>query len=109
MTEEAGGRLPLGRPAADGGHGPGPHGQARPLAMDEPSLGVAPVVVDRLFDVLQAIRKTGLTLLIIEQNVQQTLEMADRGYVMESGQIVLEGAGPDLLQNEHLRSHYLGV
>ncbi|HSB81763.1 MAG TPA: ABC transporter ATP-binding protein [Candidatus Methylomirabilis sp.] len=84
---------------------------ARPklLAMDEPSLGLAPVVVDRLFDVLQEIRKTGLTLLIIEQNVQQTLELADRGYVMENGQIVLEGAGPDLLQNEHLRSHYLGV
>jgi branched-chain amino acid transport system ATP-binding protein len=84
---------------------------ARPtlLAMDEPSLGLAPVVVDRLFDVLQAIRKTGLTLLIIEQNVQQTLEIADQGYVMESGQIVLEGVGRDLLQNEHLRSHYLGV
>jgi branched-chain amino acid transport system ATP-binding protein len=84
---------------------------ARPtlLAMDEPSLGLAPVVVDRLFAVLQAIRKTGLTLLIIEQNVQQTLEIADRGYVMESGQIVLEGPGKDLLQNEHLRSHYLGV
>lgn len=84
---------------------------ARPalLAMDEPSLGLAPVVVDRLFDVMQAIRKTGLTLLIIEQNVQQTLEIADQGYVMESGQIVLEGVGRDLLQNEHLRSHYLGV
>ncbi|HSB68443.1 MAG TPA: ABC transporter ATP-binding protein [Candidatus Methylomirabilis sp.] len=84
---------------------------ARPtlLAMDEPSLGLAPVVVDRLFAVLQEIRKTGLTLLIIEQNVQQTLELADRGYVMENGQIVLEGPGLDLLANEHLRSHYLGV
>ncbi len=79
------------------------------LAMDEPSLGLAPVVVERLFDVLQAIRQTGLTLLIIEQNVQQTLEMADRGYVMENGQIVLEGPGRDLLRNEHLRTHSLGV
>jgi branched-chain amino acid transport system ATP-binding protein len=79
------------------------------LAMDEPSLGLAPVVVDRLFEVLQTIRKIGLTLLIIEQNVQQVLEMADRGYVMENGQIVLAGSGQELLRNEHLQTHYLGV
>jgi branched-chain amino acid transport system ATP-binding protein len=79
------------------------------LAMDEPSLGLAPVVVDRLFEVLQTIRKIGLTLLIIEQNVQQVLEMADRGYVMENGQIVLTGSGQELLRNEHLQTHYLGV
>jgi branched-chain amino acid transport system ATP-binding protein len=84
-------------------------GKPKLLAMDEPSLGLAPVIVERLFGVLQEIRKTGLTLLIIEQNVQQTLEMADRGYVMENGQIVLEGAGKALLGNEHLRTHYLGV
>ena len=71
--------------------------------------GLAPVVVDRLFEVLQTIRKIGLTLLIIEQNVQQVLEMADRGYVMENGQIVLTGSGPELLRNEHLQTHYLGV
>ena len=84
---------------------------ARPkiLAMDEPSLGLAPVVVDRLFGVLQKIRESGMTILLIEQNVQQTLEMADRGYVMENGQIVLTGAGPELLGNEHLQTHYLGV
>ena len=84
---------------------------ARPkiLAMDEPSLGLAPVVVDRLFGVLQKIRESGMTILLIEQNVQQTLEMADRGYVMENGQIVLTGAGPELLGNEHLKTHYLGV
>jgi branched-chain amino acid transport system ATP-binding protein len=79
------------------------------LAMDEPSLGLAPVVVDRLFEVLQTIRKIGLTLLIIEQNVQQVLEMADRGYVMENGQIVLTGSGQELLRNQHLQAHYLGV
>ena len=84
---------------------------ARPtiLAMDEPSLGLAPVVVDRLFDVLERIRQGGLTILIIEQNVQQALEMADRGYVMESGHVVLQGAGRELLDNEHLKTHYLGV
>jgi branched-chain amino acid transport system ATP-binding protein len=84
---------------------------ARPeiLAMDEPSLGLAPVVVDRLFAVLQTIRERGLTILLIEQNVQQTLEMADRGYVMENGHIVLKGSGRELLANEHLKTHYLGV
>ena len=84
---------------------------ARPtiLAMDEPSLGLAPVVVDRLFGVLQKIRESGLTILLIEQNVQQTLEMADRGYVMENGQIVLTGLGRELLGNAHLKTHYLGV
>lgn len=79
------------------------------LAMDEPSLGLAPVVVDRVFDVIQKIRGNGQTILLIEQNVQQTLEMADRGYVMENGQIVLSGTGRDLLASEHLRTHYLGV
>jgi branched-chain amino acid transport system ATP-binding protein len=84
---------------------------ARPtiLAMDEPSLGLAPVVVDRLFGVLQTIRERGMTILLIEQNVQQTLEMADRGYVMENGQIVLTGLGRELLGNPHLKTHYLGV
>jgi branched-chain amino acid transport system ATP-binding protein len=84
---------------------------ARPaiLAMDEPSLGLAPVVVERLFGTLQQIRETGLTLLLIEQNVQTVLEMADRGYVMENGHIVLEGSGSELLRNEHLKTHYLGV
>lgn len=79
------------------------------LAMDEPSLGLAPVVVDRLFGVLQQIRAGGLPILLIEQNVQQTLELADRGYVMENGHIVLQGTGVELLANEHLRSHYLGL
>jgi len=77
--------------------------------MDEPSLGLAPVVVDRLFSLLQRIRETGMTFLIIEQNVQQTLEMADRGYVMEDGQIVLQGTGKELLENKHLRTYYLGM
>ena len=79
------------------------------LAMDEPSLGLAPVVVERLFATLQRIRETGLTLLLIEQNVQQVLEMADRGYVMENGHIVLQGSGSELLGNEHLNTDYLGV
>ncbi|MBW2309301.1 MAG: ABC transporter ATP-binding protein [Deltaproteobacteria bacterium] len=84
-------------------------GQPKLLAMDEPSLGLAPIIVERLFNTIQNIRKTGLTILIIEQNVQQALEMADRGYVIENGHIVLEGKGSELLQNEHLKTHYLGI
>ncbi len=79
------------------------------LAMDEPSLGLAPIIVEQLFATIQAIQKTGLSVLIIEQNVQQSLEMADRGYVIENGHIVLEGSGGDLLKNEHLKTHYLGI
>jgi len=84
-------------------------GKPEIIAMDEPSLGLAPIMVERLLDAVQNIQKTGLTILIIEQNVQQTLEMADRGYVLENGHIVLEGGGSELLQNEHLKTHYLGI
>jgi len=84
-------------------------GKPEIIAMDEPSLGLAPIMAERLFDAVQDIRKTGLTILIIEQNVQQALEMADRGYVLENGHIVLHGGGSELLKNEHLRSHYLGI
>ena len=84
---------------------------ARPqvLALDEPSLGLAPILVDRLFDTIKRIRATGLTLLLVEQNVQQALEMAERGYVLENGRIALYGTGQELLQNEHLKTHYLGI
>jgi branched-chain amino acid transport system ATP-binding protein len=83
--------------------------QPRLLALDEPSLGLAPILVDRLFDTIKRIWATGLTLLLVEQNVQQALEMADRGYVLENGRIVLGGRGQDLLQDEHLKTHYLGI
>jgi len=84
-------------------------GKPKLLAMDEPSLGLAPLLVERLFESIEKIRETSPTILIIEQNVQQVLEMADRGYVIENGRIVLEGTGRDLLQNEHLRLHYMGI
>jgi branched-chain amino acid transport system ATP-binding protein len=83
--------------------------QPRLLALDEPSLGLAPILVDRLFDTIKRIWATGLTLLLVEQNVQQALEMADRGYVLENGRIVLGGRGQDLLRDEHLKTHYLGI
>ncbi len=79
------------------------------LAMDEPSLGLAPIIVEHLFATVQAIRKTGLTVLIIEQNVQQSLEMADRGYVIENGALILFGTGEELMENPEVKAAYFGV
>lgn len=81
----------------------------RLLLLDEPSLGLAPKIVLEVFRAIQQIRRKGTPILIVEQNVRQTLEMADRGYVLENGRIALSGAGIDLLHHEHIRSAYLGV
>ncbi|KAB2683239.1 ABC transporter ATP-binding protein [Brucella pseudogrignonensis] len=81
----------------------------RVLALDEPSLGLAPIMVDRLFESIAKIRERNLTILIIEQNVFQVLEMADYGYVLENGVISLQGSGAELLSNDHLRASYLGL
>ncbi len=84
---------------------------ARPkmLLVDEPSLGLAPVMVQTLFGALVAINRRGMTVLLVEQNVRQTLSMARRGYVLENGRIVLEGPGRDLLENAHVKVAYLGL
>ena len=79
------------------------------LALDEPSLGLAPIMVQRLFDSIVRIRERGLAVLVIEQNVQMVLKMADRGYVLENGAITLKGTGAELLHNPHLRASYLGL
>jgi branched-chain amino acid transport system ATP-binding protein len=79
------------------------------LMVDEPSLGLAPVLVQTLFTALRQINRRGVTVLLVEQNVRQTLLMADRGYVLENGRIVLEGSGPELLRNEHVKVAYLGL
>lgn len=81
----------------------------RVLALDEPSLGLAPIMVDRLFESIARIKARDLTILIIEQNVFQVLEMADRGYVLENGAVTLSGTGPELLADDHLRASYLGL
>jgi branched-chain amino acid transport system ATP-binding protein len=82
---------------------------ARPklLMLDEPSLGLAPIVVDRLFDQIQKI-KANVTVLLVEQNAQLALELADRAYVLQQGRIVREGKGEDLLNSDWLREAYLG-
>ncbi|OPY03042.1 MAG: High-affinity branched-chain amino acid transport ATP-binding protein LivF [Syntrophorhabdus sp. PtaB.Bin047] len=81
----------------------------RLLMLDEPSLGLAPLVVERIFEAVLKIHREGVTVLLVEQNVHEALELADRGYVLENGKIALEGAGSELLGNEHVRCAYLGI
>jgi branched-chain amino acid transport system ATP-binding protein len=76
---------------------------------DEPSLGLSPILVKDIFNVIRRIKEEGTTVLIVEQNVKQTLAIADRAYVLENGKIALEGTGASLLSNEHVRTAYLGV
>lgn len=84
---------------------------ARPsvLMMDEPSMGLAPRVVDEVFRVIEEIRATGTTVVLVEQNARRALRAADYGYVLETGEIVLEGSGSDLLADERVVQAYLGL
>ena len=83
---------------------------ARPrlLLLDEPSMGLAPIVVRDIFRTLREINRQGLTIFLVEQNVRQALKIADRGYVIETGRIVLEGSGPSLLDEPRVQEAYLG-
>ncbi len=83
---------------------------ARPrlLLLDEPSLGLAPALIETTFNIVREIRKRGVTVLMVEQNAYHALRMADRGYVMETGQIALEGRASDLIENAHVKQAYLG-
>ena len=78
------------------------------LMMDEPSLGLAPLVVKDIFSIIRTIRDSGVTVLLIEQNANAALKIADRGYVLETGRITLEGSGRELLSNPAVRAAYLG-
>ena len=84
---------------------------ARPriLLLDEPSMGLAPILVRQIFDIVQEIHRGGTSILIVEQNVKQTLLVANRGYVLETGKITEQGTGQSLLNNEHVKTAYLGV
>jgi branched-chain amino acid transport system ATP-binding protein len=79
------------------------------LMFDEPSLGLAPILVREIFDVIRKIRSEGTTVLIVEQNVKQTLALADRAYVLEHGKVSMLGAGKDLLNDPHVKAAYLGM
>jgi len=78
------------------------------LMLDEPSLGLAPIIVSDIFKTITNINSRGTTIFIVEQNIEYTLDMADRGYVLENGSIVLEGKGKNLLENPHIKEAYLG-
>jgi branched-chain amino acid transport system ATP-binding protein len=79
------------------------------LLLDEPSAGLAPVVVQQVFELVKRIRGNGLTVLIVEQNVQQVLRVVDRAYLLEAGTIRASGSSTDMLQNDTIRQAYLGV
>ncbi|MBQ9429324.1 MAG: ABC transporter ATP-binding protein [Clostridia bacterium] len=83
---------------------------ARPklIMMDEPSLGLAPLVVQGIFDIIRTINKDGITVLLIEQNANMALKIADHAYVMQTGEIIMEGSGAELLENEQVKEAYLG-
>jgi branched-chain amino acid transport system ATP-binding protein len=78
------------------------------LLLDEPSLGLAPVIVSEIFTIIRNLRETGITILLVEQNANLALQMSDRGYVLESGRLILEGIASELLHNEQLKKAYLG-
>ncbi len=84
-------------------------GRPRCLLLDEPSLGLAPKMVDLILDTLRTLRAEGMTMLLVEQNARAALELADRAYVLETGRIVLEGSGRELLDNPIVRKAYLGA
>lgn len=82
--------------------------QPRLLLLDEPSLGLAPIIIQQIFNTIEQLREQGMTIFLVEQNANQALKLADRGYVLENGHVVLEDTGDALLANEAVRSAYLG-
>jgi branched-chain amino acid transport system ATP-binding protein len=79
------------------------------LMVDEPSLGLAPKLLLEIFATMKVLRQEGVTILISEQNVQQALRLADRGYVLENGRVVMENSSAEILQSEHIKKAYLGI
>ena len=78
------------------------------LMLDEPSMGLSPILVQQIFDIIQELHKAGTTILLVEQNAQMALSVADRAYVLESGKIVLSGTGAELAESDEIRKAYLG-
>ena len=79
------------------------------LILDEPSLGLAPIIVEKVLDTVAKINEDGVTILLVEQNIRESLGIANRGYVLEEGKIILEGEGRELLSNNHIKEVYLGL
>ncbi len=80
----------------------------RLLLLDEPSMGLSPLLVSEIFDIIESISKQGVTILLVEQNAKKALSIADRGYVLETGNIVMEDSAQALLNNEDIKKAYLG-
>jgi branched-chain amino acid transport system ATP-binding protein len=80
----------------------------RLLLLDEPTLGLAPLVIAQIFDIIREIREQGVTVFLVEQNANKALGVADRGYVLENGRVVLQDTGANLLVNDQVRKAYLG-
>lgn len=78
------------------------------LMLDEPSMGLAPLLIQQIFDIIQELHKAGTTILLVEQNAQMALSIADRGYVLETGKIIASGTGKDLISDEAVKKAYLG-
>ena len=78
------------------------------LLLDEPSLGLAPIIIQQIFSIIEQLRADGVTVFLVEQNANQALKLADRGYVLENGRIVMQGSGQDLLNDPKVRDAYLG-
>lgn len=83
--------------------------QPRVLMLDEPTLGLAPLIIAQIFEIIQTIRAAGVTVFLVEQNANRALQIADRGYVLETGKVVLEDTGANLLTNDAVRRAYLGA
>jgi len=81
----------------------------RILMLDEPSLGLAPLLVDEVFDTIRKLKEEGMTILLVEQNVREALDLADRGYVLQTGRIVGQGSGQELLESDMFREAFLGI
>jgi branched-chain amino acid transport system ATP-binding protein len=79
------------------------------LMFDEPSLGLAPILVQDVFEIVKRINREGVTVLLVEQNVRQTLAMCDRAYVLENGRVVLQGTGKEMMNDPHVKEAYLGI
>lgn len=81
----------------------------RLMMFDEPSLGLAPIVVQSIFEVILRLKAAGMTIMLVEQNVRQSLQISDYAYVLETGRVVLKGTGREVMENDHTRKAYLGI
>ena len=79
------------------------------LLLDEPTLGLAPLIIAQIFDIIRMIREEGVTVFLVEQNANKALQVADRGYVLETGKVVMQDTGANLLANPDIRKAYLGA